>query len=368
MTLKKYFFNKSFRFVVLSLMPLLTYSQKSLLKSLENTQLQDTIFLYEERVHRNQFKYFQAVNKAYPDIKSISPLFQGVSMGTYSYRNGTINYSPEKVKSKKIKPFGKEYKLDFWVQPEFRAIFGNLDKAVESKTNLYLNTQFILSKGLSLYTGITFPLINDLDPQPLNIRLAPTYLNHFYHGRNSNFIASSIGLFFNDRYGVNVEYQHMDFNKRWSYGAEFSYTGYYYLYPTSYKYTDLRELLALANLAYRFPKNDLTINLMAGQFLYNDKGARIELIRQYSKAEIGLFGSFTENGATIGVNLAIKIPPSGSLESKNIRLRTMEDFKWEYVYSRGFKIGERFRSHYKLDQKLRQFHRSFWNNESQIGG
>lgn len=365
MTIKKHILSICLLFILL---PALVSGQERLLKSLENIQLKDSIFLYENRVHRNQFKYFEAVHDAYPSMKGFSPLFQGVSMGTYGFHDGSINYSTEKVKAKSIKPFGKQYKFDFWVQPEFRAIFGNLDKAVESKTSILLNTQLILGKGLSFYTGITFPLVNDLDPQPLNIRLAPTYINHFHHGKNGNFFASSIGLFFNDRYGINVEYQNMDFNKKWSYGAELSYTGYYYLYPASYKYTDLRELLALANLAYRFTKHDLTINMSLGQFLHNDKGIRLDFIRQFSKAEIGFFGSFTENGATIGANMAIKLPPSGALESKNIRLRSMEDFKWEYVYSRGFKIAERFRLHYKLDQKLRQFHSSFWKNELQKGG
>ncbi|WP_341226045.1 YjbH domain-containing protein [uncultured Arcticibacterium sp.] len=364
MSIKKHIISS---IIFFSLLPALVSGQDRLLKSLENIQLKDSIFLYEQRVHRNQFKYFEAVHATYPSMKGYSPLFQGVSMGTYSFQNGSINYSGEKVKAKTTKPFGKQYKLDFWAQPVFQAYFGNKDQSVESKTSILLNTHLILGKGLSFYTGITFPLINDLDPQPLNIRLAPTYLNHFYHGKNSNFFASSVGLFFNDRYGINVEYQHMDFNKKWSYGAEVSYTGYYYLYPTSYKYTDLRELLALANLAYRFPKNDLTINLTAGQFLHQDKGFRLDLIRQFSKAEIGFFGSFTENGATIGANLAIKIPPSGALESKRLRLRTIEDFRWEYIYSRGFKIAERFRLHYKLDQKLRQFHNSFWQNESQKG-
>lgn len=357
-----------FKFIAFCFLHIHTFGQKQPLKSLENIQVQDSVLLYEERVDRNQFKYFEAIQENYPAIQHFTPLFQGVSMGTYSKEKGIMKYSPERVKTKSIKPFGKQYKFDFWVQPDIRASFGNLDKAVESKTNILLNTQLMLGQGFSFYTGVAFPLVNDLDPQPLNIRLAPTYLNHFFHGKNANFIASSIGLFFNDRYGVNVEYQHMDFNKKWSYGAELSYTGYYYLYPTSYKYTDLRELLALANLAYRIPKHDLTINLMAGQFLHNDKGARIELIRQFTKAEVGFFGSFTENGATIGINLAVKLPPAGSLESKRLRLRSMEDFKWEYVYSRGFKIGERFRTHYKLDQKLRQFHSSFWSNESQKGG
>jgi hypothetical protein len=348
---------------LLMAIPIQVISQNKLLKPLENVQLEDSTLLYEQRVNRSQYKYFSKITSEYPAIKYFSPLFKGVPVGTYTATQGNIKFKSSSNEAKKLKPFSKQYKWDFWIQPQFSAIFGNLNKAVENKTNILLNTELIITNGFSLYTGITFPLVNDLDNQPLNIRLAPTYFNYFHHKNSPDYLSLSAGLFFNDRYGLNAEYQHMDFNKTLSFGLEGSYSGFYYLYPDSYKYTDLRELLVLANLAYRFPRNDVTLNLIAGQFLYYDKGFRLELIRQYTKAEIGFFGSFTENGATIGINLAFKIPPSAAIENKHIRLRTSEDYNWEYVYSRGFKIAERYRLHYKLDQKLRQYHRSFWQSE-----
>jgi hypothetical protein len=33
------------------------------------------------------------------------------------------------------------------------------------------------------------------------------------------------------------------------------------------------------------------------------------------------------------------------------------------VYSRGFKIAEDYRLNYNLNQKLRQYNRSFWSNQ-----
>jgi opacity protein-like surface antigen len=337
--------------------------QGGIWKSFENKQISDSTFIYEQRVHRNAYVYFKEAQIRNPEYKKFTPMFSGVPMGTYSQSNGHIQYDVKSPETKNFGPWRNGYKLDFWVQPIFAAIFGNLEKSVESKTSILLNTQILLTKGLSLYTGVLFPLVNDLDAQPLNIRFAPTYFNYFFHKNTPDFVSVSAGAFYNDRYGVNLQYQHMDFNKRLSFGFEGSYSGYYYLYPTSYKYTNLRETLLLANIAYRFPRNDLSLNVEFGQFLHNDRGARLEFIRQYTKAEVTFFGSFTGNGATIGLNLGFKIPPGQALENNTMRLRTADEFRWEYVYSRGFKIAEDYRLNYNLNQKLRQYNRSFWSNQ-----
>ena len=71
----------------------------------------------------------------------------------------------------------------------------------------------------------------------------------------------------------------------------------------------------------------------------------------------------TTNGSTLGFNFAIPIPPGKLAQSKKVRIRTTDEFKWEYNYTRGYRIGERYRMGYQLDQKLRQFHSDYLNGQ-----
>jgi len=67
--------------------------------------------------------------------------------------------------------------------------------------------------------------------------------------------------------------------------------------------------------------------------------------------------------STLGFNFAVPIPPGKIFQGKNARLRTTDEFRWEYTYTRGYKIGERYRVGYQLDQKLRQYHQDYLNTQ-----
>ncbi|MCR9063519.1 MAG: YjbH domain-containing protein [Cytophagales bacterium] len=256
----------------------------------------------------------------------------------------------------------RNYKIDIWLQPDYRAIYGNLNKAVEAKAGLLVSTKVQILRGLTFYSGLHIPLINDIDQQPLSLRWAPSYLDYFMKIGKSGYAQLSSGLFFQDRYGFKVVFLNYPLDKSWSYGMESSFSGYYYFYPKSFKYTGLREFSFLANVAYRFKNHDLTLKLSGGQFLHSDRGVRADLIRQFKRAEIGLFGISSGNGATIGVDVAFRIWPGTLVQNKRMRLRTAEDFPFQYLYSRGFKIGEVFKTYTDLSRRLRQQHVYYWND------
>jgi hypothetical protein len=76
------------------------------------------------------------------------------------------------------------------------------------------------------------------------------------------------------------------------------------------------------------------------------------LIRQFTNVEVGLYLMKT----TMALPRVSIIPPGKILQGKKFRFRTTDEFRWEYNYTRGFRIGERYRTGYQLDQKLRQYH------------
>lgn len=326
---------------------------------------------YEQRLDRNPFLALAELRAAINDstITDYIPLLQGVMIARYRLGKTLETTEPytlhERHAYHRQFPFQrKRYKFDFWIQPVFAANFGNKDRPVESNTSVMIQSVFYVRHGMTLNYGILFPITNQLDGRPKMIRPAPIFLNQFF-AFGHNFFSASAGFFHNDHYGLNMQYQHANLSSPWTYGLEASVTGKYIYYSDGLHYTSMNELMLLGNIAYRFANPNLSIKLSGGQYLYNDRGARVDFVRQFTNVEVGLFATKTGNGSTIGFNFAIPIWPGKILQGDRVRLRTTDEFRWEYNYTRGYQIGERYRVGYQLDQKLRQFHRNYLNRQYQ---
>lgn len=337
---------------------------------LENVSLQSGTLSYEQRVYRNPFRGFLHLGQKLLDTVSVGryvPLIQGVFIGSYSIdtalRAHLLTATERLALSPKSRfPLQRNYRFDFWLQPVFTAKFGNFSQPVRSNTSILLQSQLYLWRGMSFNWGILLPLTNDLDNRPQIVRPAPLFFNQFY-ASGPHFVSGSVGLFHNDQYGLNFQYRRTDFQSPWSYGLELGLTGMYYYPRGGLYYEKMDKLLVLADVEYRFQKIDLLLKATAGQFLYGDKGVRFDFIRQFTNVEIGLFAVATQNGSTAGFNFAIPIPPGKIVQTRGFRLRTGEEFRWEYLYAGGFKIGERYQTGYQLDQRLRQYHQWYLNRQ-----
>ncbi|GAB3041955.1 hypothetical protein GCM10027185_51910 [Spirosoma pulveris] len=324
---------------------------------------------YEQRLYRNPLiGLLELANDVVPQgVTTFVPLFQGVPMAGYELGSGlrTITLSDDdRNLYNRVHPFnGRSYKFDFRLQPEFMAQFGFREQTVESKTNLLLQSQLYISRGLVLNWGVLFPIVNKLDNQALNVRPAPTFLNQFLALDHNRFLSLSAGLFYNDQYGINVQYRQADLTKRWSYGLESGLTGFYYFPPNGLYYESMNHLLLLADVAYRIPGRDLTIKVSGGQYLYQDRGVRLDCIRQLGNVEVGFYATKTGNGGSGGFNFAIPIAPGKIVQTQRLRLRTTEEFRWEYAYSRGYNMATRYKVGYQLDALLRQYHASYLQNQ-----
>ncbi|PRY03979.1 exopolysaccharide biosynthesis protein YbjH [Pontibacter ummariensis] len=326
---------------------------------------------YEQRLYRNPLVGLIQAQEvmADPAVAEFVPLFQGIPLGNYRLGD-TLSYTPlgraDRQAYKRTVPFRPwHYKLDFWLQPQFVASFGNFEKPVQSNTSLLLLSQLYLYRGLVLNGGVLFPLVHELDNRPKIIRPAPLFLNQFLALQNHHFVSASAGFFYNDQYGLNIQYRHMPLDRPFSFGAEAGLTGMYYYTGKGVYYGQVNKLLLLADVAYRLSHPDLTLKLSGGQYLQQDKGLRLDIIRQFSNVEVGLYAINTQNGATLGFNFALSLPPGKILQGKHARLRTDDEFVWEYSYSGGYNIGQRYRTGYQLDRKLRQYHEQYLQRQYQ---
>lgn len=323
---------------------------------------------YEQRIYRNPLIGMLEVAQGVGDTTGLElvPLYQGVPIAGYRLSSGIqtrlLSWEERAVVARQVKVNWRRYKVDFRLQPEFIANFGYKEQPVLSKTNLLLQTQLYLRQGLVLNIGVLFPIINDYDNQPLNIRPAPIYLNQFLALSQEDFVSGSVGLF-GSQYGVNVQYRRSNLTKPWSFGLETSLTGFYYFPPGGFYYERLRHVLVLADVAYRLKAPDVSVKVSGGQYMYNDRGVRLDLIRQFTNVEIGVYAMKTRHGSTAGFNFAIPIPPGRIVQSQRVRLRSSEEFRWEYSYNAVGNVGVRYRVGVPLDALLRQYHSGYLTNQ-----
>jgi hypothetical protein len=324
---------------------------------------------YEQRLYRNPLVGMLEARRSLSTTEkdAFVPMLQGIPIGSYSI-GPDLGFTPLTAAERRayhrehrINPL--TYKFDFRIHPEFVVNFGNFSRPVESRTSVMLQSQLPLWRGMVVHYGVLFPIVNHLDGRPDNIRPAPFYVNQFLALPQHQFLSMSAGLFYNDQYGLNVQYQRMNLAGPWTYGLELSRTGFYYYPRGGIYYGPLNEWMALANVAYRLRSQDLTVKVTGGQFMHRDRGVRMDMVRQFANVEIALYATKTGNGATLGFNLAVPIPPGKIVQGRYLRLRSTEEFRWEYTYTRGYKIGERYRLGYQLDERLRQYHRSYLANQ-----
>ncbi|MBD2753294.1 YjbH domain-containing protein [Spirosoma validum] len=341
--------------------------QRSLM-NVENLTLDSTAqrVYYEQRLYRNPVIGLLELSQALslPSATEFVPLYQGIPIAGYqpgnNWQTRLLSRSDRKALGKLIPAGPGHYKLDFRIQPEVIANFGFKMDPFQTKTSLLLQTQLYLSRGLVLNAGVLFPITNNYDNQPMNIRPAPIYLNQFLALDEQNFLSGSVGLFYSNQYGVNLQYRRANLTKPWSFGLEASLTGDYYFPTRGIYYESMNKAMVLADVAYRFRKHDITLKLSGGQYLYQDRGVRLDFIRQIYSVEVGIFAMKTSKASTAGFNFAIPIPPGRLAQSKRFRLRTTEEFRWEYSYNGGGNnVGLRYRLGNQLDALLRQYHSDY---------
>lgn len=322
---------------------------------------------YEQRLYRNPLLGMLELSKLLTEkgISEFVPLFQGIPIARYGLRTGlsTISRSERAVWASEHPFGGKAYKIDFRLQPEFIAQFGFREQPLESKTNLLVQSQLYIRRGLVLNWGFVIPVENSLDSQDLRLRPAPTFFNQFLALGRSDFVSVSAGLFYNNQYGLNAQYRHADLATNWSFGIESGLTGFYFFSENTFYHGPLKQLLLLGDVAYRIPARDITLKLSGGQYLLNDRGVRLDFVRQMGSVEIGFYATKTGNGTTGGFNFAIPIPPGRIAQTRRVRLRSTEEFRWEYAYTRGYNIASRYRVGYQLDAMLRQYHQRYLQNQ-----
>ena len=327
-----------------------------------------TVF-FEHRLFRNPFHSFQFAQKLLEGeeerVITWVPLYNNKPVAAYIGKQLQFRRITEEESGyfKRNNNLLEGYRFHFRIMPDFHGRFGRFDKPLETKTHIILDAKVYLLPGLSLQSGVLFPIQNSLDNRDEGIRLAPTHLHYFNHWKSTFFLSLTAGTFYSDRYGLDFQFRFAPLDSRWSVGFEAGYTGFYYFEKGVVYSQPLSDKLLIGDVEYRLPIADLSVKLSAGQFLFEDKGARAEVIRQFGAVDVGLYLSRTEIGSTAGFQFAFPLFPGKIFRTNKVEVRTTEEFRWEYSYSnrpvaRKYRLGTP-----RLSDQLRQYNFLFLQDQ-----
>jgi hypothetical protein len=224
------------------------------------------------------------------------------------------------------------WKFEIVVHPQFKAQFGNYDDPVKSQANLAPEISAFFLKGMSLSAQLIIPLQNELEQEGNDWRPGLLTLNQTFRLPRNYFLSATMGYFTQQRYGFDLEIKKYFINGKASLGANVGYTGYASYLKGAWYYSTIDVLTTLIDAEYRVAPFDLIMRATYGKFLYQDRGGRLDILRQFGEVDIGFFVSKTQIGTNGGFNFAIPIFPPKYLPTGSLRIRPAPYFPWEYRY------------------------------------
>ncbi len=254
-------------------------------------------------------------------------------------------------------------KVDLIIHPQFKARFGNLEDAIESQINLAPEITTSLWKGMRLSAQVIIPLQNELSPEGDYVRPGLVTLNQTLRLPESVFVSATAGQFTQNRYGIDAAVKKYFAHGRWAVRANAGYTGY-----ASYRKGDgahgpLDVLTAFLSVEYYVPRYDLVVGTTYGQFLYEDQGWRVDVLRRFGEVEIGFFALRTALGSNGGFNLTIPLFPHKYTRMGAVRIRTAEAFPLEYRYRGLPRGGIQYDTDNRIHPFLKRLHPVYVSNQ-----
>lgn len=254
-------------------------------------------------------------------------------------------------------------RVDVVVHPWFEARFGDLEDAVESRTGVAPELRVALRPGLAFSAQALVTLEDELSTGESRVRPALVTLNQTARLPRNVFVSATAGTFTPDRYGVDLEGRAYFRNGRWSAGAELGLTGETSFAREGWSFSPVDEPTALVELAWRSARYDVTVRATAGAFLGDQRGARLDLFRQFGELEIGGFGFTSAEGSNGGVTLRVPLPFPRHARPAPLRLRAADAFPWQYRYVGLETSGRRYRTGSSLDDLGRRLTPDFVAND-----
>jgi hypothetical protein len=253
------------------------------------------------------------------------------------------------------------------VHPWFEASFGNYDNPMQSRTGVAPEVRVALRPGLSLSAQALVTLQDDLNTGESRIRPALITLNQTARLPRNVFVSATAGTFNPDRYGADVEARAYLANGSLSFGTELGLTGAVSYAEDGWYRTPMNERTALVDATWRIDRFDLLLRTTAGAFLEDQRGMRVDVVRQLGEFEIGFFAAKAREGSNGGVMLRLPLFPAKRPAQAPVRLFAADAFRWQYRYRGLVPGGRRFNTGNALEDFGRRLNPDYVQRSDDVG-
>lgn len=315
---------------------------------------------FEDRVHRNTYQgiadavqllvddrslnrdvAFIVLDNNIPQVKIVVPyqLVSDCRKGLISmvdvFRGLSIAYNADDYRQGGTR--GKVYnrsagKVDLVLYPQVMLANYRLDKLYVVAVDLAPAVEMQLWRG-AMFTGqVVFPVFNNQSGEVDYIRPGILALSQSFRLHDNVFGGISVGNFNANRMGVNVSLGYKTNNGRFGLGVNGGLTGSSTFYDGHWQVTNWNRMNASVVGSYYEPRYNLQFDLSVGQYIYGDRGGRLDCTRHFGEVSVGVFAMYSGGVANGGFHFAIPLPGRTRKRSKRFPVRFMlpEYFDWEY--------------------------------------
>jgi hypothetical protein len=255
------------------------------------------------------------------------------------------------------------FKTDLLVYPEFSFRNSRLTVPYEIKLNMNPTLQVSLWRGGKLNAQLIIPVVNDYGYKYDDVRPGYLTLEHTVRLPYNVFLTGIVGLFNNNRSGVDLSAQWHPSGKRFWFDGRVSWTvfgewgeweyhnGIQNISPFKYGYSlEKKKITGQLGVNYYWERFNTQLSGRAESFLEGDCGVTFEMIRHCRNCSIGFYGMYVpsdwwNSGVNGGFRFQIALPPY-KYKRRGYVPRVMPSGNFGFSYNAGgtFVSGQRFRA------------------------
>ena len=273
-----------------------------------------------------------------------------------------IEDSWELVKKKK-RYNSSLYKVDILVYPEFSFRNSRLSVPYQVKLNMNPTLQVSLWRGGMLNAQLVIPVVNDYGYKYDDVRPGFLTLSQTVRLPYNIFVTGTVGVFNNNRAGVDLQAEFHPTGKNFWFDGRVSYTvfgewgewdyfnGIDNINPFKFGYSrEDDRITGQIGVNYWWDRFSTQFALRGESFLGGDCGVRFDMIRHFKYCSIGFYGTkipsdWWNDGVNAGFRFQITLPPY-KYKRKGYIPRVMPARNWGFSYNAAgaFVYGQRFRA------------------------
>lgn len=222
------------------------------------------------------------------------------------------------------------FKFDFVLYPELKFRNIKLDRMYDWVVNISPALEFSAWKGMKFTGQVIFPLVNQYGEQYKQIRPGFVTVSQQIRFRRQWFVRATVGVFSNDRWGVDVKAFHPFKNERFALRMQAGLTGASSFWNWNWYYSNPGRFTGNIGGQYYHPRHQVQCVLTVGRYLAGDYGVRADMMRHFRYTTVGFYGLKTNKSTwNGGFYFTVALPPYKQ-KRKRVRVTTANYFNLEY--------------------------------------